>query len=167
MVNVGENRARNGVTDSPKLRNEGKFQSMELLDLSRYATERLRTLRAIPYKTWTPPSNHRTGDLKPARRFDGSAKGAVRDAVSENAVIVLARHGCCMSHVVKRLLIGHGVNPSVFEFQEEEENDVVKEIEMIGAGSDGITRELQFPAVVHRRTDVRWIGSGDGDAYLR
>ncbi|KAL8262981.1 hypothetical protein R6Q59_024330 [Mikania micrantha] len=103
--------------------------------------------QAIPYKTWTPPSNHRTGDLKPARRFDGSAKGAVRDAVSENAVIVLARHGCCMSHVVKRLLIGHGVNPSVFEFQEEEENDVVKEIEMIGAGSDGITRELQFPAV--------------------
>ncbi|KAD5803467.1 hypothetical protein E3N88_14827 [Mikania micrantha] len=84
MVNVGENRARNGVTDSPKSRNEGKFQSMELLDLSRYATERLRTLR---------------------------------------------------------------VNPSVFEFQEEEENDVVKEIEMIGAGSDGITRELQFPAV--------------------
>ncbi|KAD4585199.1 hypothetical protein E3N88_22800 [Mikania micrantha] len=29
MVNVGENRARNGVTDCPESRKEGKFQSME------------------------------------------------------------------------------------------------------------------------------------------
>ncbi|KAD2805878.1 hypothetical protein E3N88_39255 [Mikania micrantha] len=46
MMNMGENRARNGVTDCPKSRNKEKFQSMELLDSSRYATERLRTLRA-------------------------------------------------------------------------------------------------------------------------
>ncbi|KAD1768272.1 hypothetical protein E3N88_42323 [Mikania micrantha] len=45
MVNVGENRARNGVTDCPESRNEEKFQRMELLDSSRYATERLRILR--------------------------------------------------------------------------------------------------------------------------
>ncbi|KAD5507787.1 hypothetical protein E3N88_15490 [Mikania micrantha] len=31
----GENRARNGVTDCPESRNEGKFQSMEFLDSSR------------------------------------------------------------------------------------------------------------------------------------
>ncbi|KAD7479192.1 hypothetical protein E3N88_02328 [Mikania micrantha] len=36
MVNVGENRARNGFTDCPESRNERKFQSMELLDLSRF-----------------------------------------------------------------------------------------------------------------------------------
>ncbi|KAK1415431.1 hypothetical protein QVD17_31212 [Tagetes erecta] len=71
--------------------------------------------------------------------------GAVRDAVSENAVMVLARRGCCMSHVVKRLLHGHGVNPSVFEFEEEEEKDVVKEVEMIVDGKD--KRKVQFPAV--------------------
>ncbi|KAI3826497.1 hypothetical protein L1987_00545 [Smallanthus sonchifolius] len=100
--------------------------------------------QAIPYKAWTLPINHHAGDLKPVARFAGSAKGAVRDAVSENAVIVLARHGCCMSHVVKRLLNGHGVNPSVFEFEEEEENDVVKELAMIGAGNE---RQMQFPAV--------------------
>ncbi|KAD7477644.1 hypothetical protein E3N88_00780 [Mikania micrantha] len=35
MVNVGENRARNGVTDCPESRNEEKSQSMELLDSSR------------------------------------------------------------------------------------------------------------------------------------
>ncbi|KAD4584981.1 hypothetical protein E3N88_22582 [Mikania micrantha] len=45
MVNVGENRARNGVTDCPESRNEENFQSMELLDSSRYATERLMILR--------------------------------------------------------------------------------------------------------------------------
>ncbi|KAD6454275.1 hypothetical protein E3N88_08981 [Mikania micrantha] len=45
MMNVGENRARNRVTDCPESRNEEKSQSMELLDSSRYATERLRILR--------------------------------------------------------------------------------------------------------------------------
>ncbi|KAD2805627.1 hypothetical protein E3N88_39004 [Mikania micrantha] len=50
MVNVGENRARNGVTDCPESRNEEKFQSMELLDSSRYATERLRILHGT---RWT------------------------------------------------------------------------------------------------------------------
>ncbi|KAI3744902.1 hypothetical protein L1987_57998 [Smallanthus sonchifolius] len=99
--------------------------------------------QAIPYKAWQPPLNNRhAGDQNPASQFHGSEKGAVRDAVSENAVIVLARRGCCMSHVVKRLLNGHGVNPSVFEFEEEEEKDVVK---MIGDGED--KRRVQFPAV--------------------
>ncbi|KAL4573177.1 hypothetical protein LXL04_019974 [Taraxacum kok-saghyz] len=105
--------------------------------------------QAIPYKPWTlhsglsQPLNHnRTTQNK------GSAKGAVREAVSENAVIVLTRRGCCMSHVVKRLLNGHGVNPSVFEFEEAEENDVVKELEMMEAENDGDdVQRLQFPAV--------------------
>ncbi|KAD3640254.1 hypothetical protein E3N88_29477 [Mikania micrantha] len=35
MMNVGENRARNGVTDCPESRNEENFQSIELLDSSR------------------------------------------------------------------------------------------------------------------------------------
>ncbi|KAD5803377.1 hypothetical protein E3N88_14737 [Mikania micrantha] len=45
MVNVGENRARNGVMDCPKSWNEEKSQSIEFLDSSRYATKRLRILR--------------------------------------------------------------------------------------------------------------------------
>ncbi|KAD3640516.1 hypothetical protein E3N88_29739 [Mikania micrantha] len=45
IMNVGENRAQNGVTDCPESRNEENFQSMELPNSSRYATERLRTLR--------------------------------------------------------------------------------------------------------------------------
>ncbi|KAD4585243.1 hypothetical protein E3N88_22844 [Mikania micrantha] len=53
MVNVGENRARNGVTDCPESRNEEKFKSMELLDSSRYATKWLRILRGT---RWTKKS---------------------------------------------------------------------------------------------------------------
>ncbi|KAD2171602.1 hypothetical protein E3N88_41704 [Mikania micrantha] len=50
MMNVGENRARNGVTDCPESRNEENFQSMELLDSSRYAKERLRILRDFDFE---------------------------------------------------------------------------------------------------------------------
>ncbi len=65
--------------------------------------------------------------------------------VSENAVIVFARRGCCMSHVVKRLLLGLGVNPAVYEVDEKDEVGVVKELEMISNGKDG--NKVQFPAV--------------------
>ncbi|KAK7836543.1 glutaredoxin-c9 [Quercus suber] len=64
--------------------------------------------------------------------------------VAENAVIVIARRGCCMSHVVKRLLLGLGVNPAVYEVDEKDEVGVVKELEMISNGKDG---KVQFPAV--------------------
>lgn len=101
--------------------------------------------QAIPYKAWTLPLDHtHVGNENPTI----SAKGAVREAVSDNAVIVLARKGCCMSHVVKRLLISHGVNPSVFEFEEVEEKDVVKELEIITAEKGALVKpRVQFPAV--------------------
>lgn len=102
--------------------------------------------QAIPYKAWTLPMNHHVTNPKPPSEL--SAKDTVRTAVSENSVIVLARRGCCMCHVVKRLLNGHGVNPSVFEFEEEEENDVVKELETIVVENDRKDkRRVQFPAV--------------------
>ncbi|KAF7822951.1 glutaredoxin-C9 [Senna tora] len=56
--------------------------------------------------------------------------------VSENAVIVIGRRGCCMSHVVKRLLLGLGVNPAVYEVDEKDEKE-----EGRGKG------EVEFPAV--------------------
>lgn len=51
--------------------------------------------------------------------------------VSENAVIVFSRQSCCMGDVVKRLLVGHGVNPTMHEVDESEEVAVTKELEMI------------------------------------
>lgn len=65
--------------------------------------------------------------------------------VSENAVIVFGRRGCCMSHVVKRLLLGHGVNPVVFEVDEDGEAAVVDELSNItGEAKEG---GLKFPVV--------------------
>ncbi|XP_044503534.1 glutaredoxin-C9-like [Mangifera indica] len=66
--------------------------------------------------------------------------------VSENAVIVFARRGCCMSHVVKRLLLGLGVNPAVYEVDEEDEVGVLAELGLINKRF-GIDQKVQFPAV--------------------
>ncbi|GLJ13768.1 hypothetical protein SUGI_0219750 [Cryptomeria japonica] len=38
---------------------------------------------------------------------------------SENAVVVFSISSCCMCHVVKRLFCGLGVNPTVYEIDEE------------------------------------------------
>ncbi|KAF7801740.1 glutaredoxin-C9-like [Senna tora] len=51
----------------------------------------------------------------------GRQEGMVAKMVSENAVIVIGRRGCCMSHLVKRLLLGLGVNPAVYEVDEKDE----------------------------------------------
>ncbi|CAA3028835.1 glutaredoxin-C9-like [Olea europaea var. sylvestris] len=78
----------------------------------------------------------------------------LKNMVKDNAVIVFGKEGCCMSYVVKRLLQGLGVNPTVYEVDEEDENDVVIELEGIGAG-DGKEGRMQFPTVF---IGGRWFG---------
>lgn len=73
----------------------------------------------------------------------GVREGA-RRAVAESAVVVFGKRGCCMSHVVKRLLHGHGANPAAREFGDEEEAAVVGELERIAGGGGG---GVQLPAV--------------------
>ncbi|XP_020870352.1 glutaredoxin-C9 isoform X2 [Arabidopsis lyrata subsp. lyrata] len=67
---------------------------------------------------------------------------SVRMVVEENAVIVIGRRGCCMCHVVRRLLLGLGVNPAVLEIEEEREEEVLRELERIGGGDT-----VKLPAV--------------------
>ncbi|KAI4974538.1 hypothetical protein ZWY2020_047818 [Hordeum vulgare] len=55
----------------------------------------------------------------------GGGGGAVRRAVAESPVLVVGRRGCCLSHVVKRLLQGLGVNPAVHEVADEAEHAAV------------------------------------------
>ncbi|AAF16751.1 Glutaredoxin-C9 [Arabidopsis thaliana] len=69
----------------------------------------------------------------------------VRMVVEENAVIVIGRRGCCMCHVVRRLLLGLGVNPAVLEIDEEREDEVLSELENIGVQGGGGT--VKLPAV--------------------
>lgn len=64
--------------------------------------------------------------------------------VSENAVIIIGTRGCCLCHVVKRLLQGLGVNPPVYEVDEDREAAVVGQLSS-HACCGGET--VQFPAV--------------------
>ncbi|KAI4333908.1 hypothetical protein L6164_018660 [Bauhinia variegata] len=119
--------------------------------------------QAIPYRSWQPlhtptPTAHfspqsfitQTIGSSSSATSKGLAKGAtdkmVLNMVSEKALIVFARRGCCMSHVVKRLLLGLGVNPAVYEVDEKDEVGVVRELEAIGA-NDEKPGKVQFPAV--------------------
>ncbi|KAG2590693.1 monothiol glutaredoxin-S5-like [Panicum virgatum] len=65
-----------------------------------------------------------TGAEEPARPDaaagdDDGGRAEVERAVAESPVLVVGRRGCCLSHVVKRLLQGLGVNPAVHEVADE------------------------------------------------
>ena len=64
--------------------------------------------------------------------------------VSETAVIIIGRRGCCMCHVVQRLLQGQGVNPRLYEVEEEQVGAVAAELSGKVVGGGG---EVEFPAV--------------------
>ncbi|TQE01076.1 hypothetical protein C1H46_013353 [Malus baccata] len=103
--------------------------------------------QTIPYGTWIPGTRagHATPSSRDASREQHLAAASVQKMVSENAVTVVGRRGCCMCHVVKRLLLGHGVNPTVFEVDEEDETGVVVELRrLIGADQEDWP---QFPVV--------------------
>ncbi|KAF8409181.1 hypothetical protein HHK36_005255 [Tetracentron sinense] len=103
--------------------------------------------QALPYRTWLPVSTDRSSVLD-----DSPVGGLVDDGTSvekkalENAVIVFGRRGCCMCHVVKRLLLGLGVNPAMYEVDEEDEVSVILELQRIGGGQ-GNDSKVQFPLV--------------------
>ncbi|KAJ4981923.1 hypothetical protein NE237_032760 [Protea cynaroides] len=121
--------------------------------------------QAIPYRTWLPvppagsPVQRGGGSSAVSNRdnllsrSNGIGKEDVKELVSENAVIVFGKKGCCMCHVVKRLLVGLGVNPAVYDVDEEDEARVIDELISIVAASDGGSSNLQersqfqFPSV--------------------
>ncbi|KAE8803727.1 Monothiol glutaredoxin-S5 [Hordeum vulgare] len=79
--------------------------------------------QAIPYSAGRLPAWPRRSEQAEAEGAGGqegaSARGdggeAVRQAVAESPVLVVGRRGCCLTHVVKRLLQGLGVNLAVYE----------------------------------------------------
>lgn len=98
--------------------------------------------QAIPYRNRLPADAVAGGpSSQPPRAASTDAK-SVRQLVAENAVVVFARRGCCMCHVVKLLLHGHGAYPSIFDVDENNEADVNEGLsKIIGGGAP------QFPAV--------------------
>jgi glutaredoxin 3 len=84
--------------------------------------------QAIPRtntRAWPHPADLSTSP--PLRQ-----SGSVRQVVQDNPVVVVGRKGCCMSHVVSRLLQGLGVNPTVYEVLTEEETAVAREVSGTG-----------------------------------
>ncbi|XP_028761705.1 glutaredoxin-C9-like [Neltuma alba] len=98
---------------------------------------------AIPYRTTFHHSliTHSPSPASPRR------DGMVAKMVADNAVIVVGRSGCCMCHVVKRLLLGLGVNPAVYDVEEKDEVGVRTELEALIHGRDKDEKVLHFPAV--------------------
>nr|ADE77735.1 unknown [Picea sitchensis] len=66
--------------------------------------------------------------LRPATQSSSlmSPLEIIHQLASESAVVVFSVSSCCMCHVVKRLFCGLGVNPTVYELDEEHSD---KEIE--------------------------------------
>ncbi|KAM3350421.1 hypothetical protein ACQJBY_022902 [Aegilops geniculata] len=83
--------------------------------------------QAIPYSStrpWTRPSP--AAEAAVAVKTETAEASASREdaagverAVSESPVVVVGRRACCLTHVVKRLLQGLGVNPAVHEVADE------------------------------------------------
>ncbi|EEF44360.1 glutaredoxin-C9 [Ricinus communis] len=113
--------------------------------------------QAIPYKSWLPLYTKTTSPLTLFGTATTAAKQVLKGStnmgnmVRENAIIVFAKKGCCMSHVVKRLLLGLGVNPPIFEIDEQEEISVLQELELIVDNNkddnNGNDDKVQLPAV--------------------
>ncbi|GER41635.1 glutaredoxin [Striga asiatica] len=95
-----------------------------------------------------PPANTASaggsGDAPPGSSDAGGKKA--RHLVAENAVVVFAREDCCMCHVIKLLLHGHGVNPAIRHVSDRDETDVTRELSRYLRRRGGAAL-LQFPAV--------------------
>lgn len=66
-----------------------------------------------------------------------------RSIAQENAVVVVSRKGCCMGHVVTRLLCSLGVNPRVVEIVgAEEQREEIPAIFIGGRLLGGVDRLL-------------------------
>ncbi|KAJ8761081.1 hypothetical protein K2173_000760 [Erythroxylum novogranatense] len=114
---------------------------------------------AIPFRTYLPTTTAGNRQMPGDRNRPDSGTTAhalmpmgenyVQNLVSENSVIVFGRRGCCMCHVVKRLLLGLGVNPQVLDVDEDEESTVASELLKISNGDkEGkMVGEVQFPVV--------------------
>ncbi|KAH1054974.1 hypothetical protein J1N35_033039 [Gossypium stocksii] len=94
---------------------------------------------AIPYKSYTATTaNSRLSfcNFSDGSNGDGvlvisDTEKSVKKLAMENSVLVFSRRGCCMCHVMRRLLLGLGVNLAVCEVEEEKELGVMNEMSRI------------------------------------
>ncbi|MBA0748569.1 hypothetical protein Gogos_005378 [Gossypium gossypioides] len=90
---------------------------------------------AISYKSYTATTaniqlsfrNFSDGSKSDGILVISDTEKSVKKLAIENSVLVFTRCGCCMCHVMKRLLLGLGVNLAVCEVEEEKELGVMNE----------------------------------------
>ncbi|CAJ1961790.1 unnamed protein product [Sphenostylis stenocarpa] len=85
-------------------------------------------LLTIPYRTCISTGARDLSHTGGMAESNGTDPANVATMVSENAVVIIGRRGCCMCHVVKRLLQGLGVNPPVYEVHEDHEAAVARHL---------------------------------------
>ncbi|KAH7850873.1 hypothetical protein Vadar_004055 [Vaccinium darrowii] len=71
------------------------------------------------------PYNYPTSSTSPIGSSDPIER--IERLASENAVVIFSVSTCCMCHAIKRLFCGMGVNPTVYELDEDPKGG--KEIE--------------------------------------
>ncbi|PKU79518.1 monothiol glutaredoxin-S9-like [Dendrobium catenatum] len=108
--------------------------------------------KTLPYtqeNPWAPPPSPAAGATgSPVTPAADVKAGMLSKAVAENPVVVLGLRGCCMVHVVRRLLQGQGVNPTVCEVGDDAEAAALAgEIAGDGGKEGGAQQEIQLPAV--------------------
>ncbi|KAI3710223.1 hypothetical protein L2E82_39998 [Cichorium intybus] len=91
----------------------------------------------FPYQT--------TGDAETPNAITGNDSIWVGELVAENSVMVFGRRGCCMCHVVKLLLLGLGVNPTISAVEEGDVAAVIGQLSKITGEDDGTL--IEFPVV--------------------
>ncbi|XP_042424358.1 glutaredoxin-C9-like [Zingiber officinale] len=89
------------------------------------------------------------------RMAEGEAAGSPLERVarmaSGNAVVVFSVSGCCMCYAVKRLLLGMGVGPTVYELDEDDDKAGGGEIQavlahLLAEGGGGVTDHFSSSA---------------------
>ncbi|KAL4563254.1 hypothetical protein LXL04_027294 [Taraxacum kok-saghyz] len=86
-----------------------------------------------------------TGDGVPPNAVTSNDSIRVDELVAENPVIVFGQRGCCMCHVVKLLLLGLGVNPTMSAVDEGDVAAVIGNLLKISGEGDG--KLVEFPVV--------------------
>ncbi|KAI3823956.1 hypothetical protein L1987_05402 [Smallanthus sonchifolius] len=72
---------------------------------------------------------------------EGKDSIPVGELVAENAVMVFGQRECCMCHVVKLLLLGLGVNPTISAVDEGDVAEVISELSKVSGET------IEFPVV--------------------
>ncbi|KMT04586.1 hypothetical protein BVRB_8g182420 [Beta vulgaris subsp. vulgaris] len=100
---------------------------------------------ALPFKRWeTLTATPMASASHIGNEIGSDTIIKMENLVKENPVIVFGKKGCCMCHVVRKLLLGLGVNPPIFEIDGHvNESLMVSSFSNIGENNNN----LQLPVV--------------------